>query len=97
MYTINNKINETSFNQLQASKILDIEAKEVLFISLEKDAIFPKHSSARDAHLLVLEGSVSFHINNNVYPIATNQMFNFPKDQEHWVETNENSKFIVIR
>jgi quercetin dioxygenase-like cupin family protein len=97
MYSINNKINNTVFKGLQASKILDIDAKEVLFISLEKDAVFPKHTSSRDANLLVLEGSISFHINNKVYLIKTNNIFNFPKDQEHWVEANENSKFIVIR
>ena len=97
MYTINNKINDSVFNQLQAGKILDIDAKEVLYISLEKGAVFPKHISPRDAILLVLEGAISFHINNEVFPIATHQVFNFPKDEEHWVETNENSKFIVIR
>ena len=97
MYTINNKINETDFSALQAGKILDIDAKEVLFISLEKGAVFPKHSSPRDANLLVLEGTISFHINNKVYSIAPNQIFNFPKNQEHWVETYESSKFIVIR
>jgi quercetin dioxygenase-like cupin family protein len=96
-YSINNKINETIYNEFQAGKILDINAKEVLFISLEKGSIFPKHNSSRDANLLVLEGSVSFHINNTVYQIANNQIFNFPKDQEHWVEANENSKFIVLR
>ena len=81
MYTINNKINETDFSALQAGKILDIDAKEVLFISLEKGSVFPKHSSPRDANLLVLEGTISFHINNKVYPIASNQIFNFPKNQ----------------
>ncbi len=96
-YSINNKINETIYNEFQAGKILDIDAKEVLYISLEKGAIFPKHKSPRDANLLLLEGAVSFHINNTMYPITTNQIFNFPKDEEHWVEAIENSKFIVVR
>ncbi|WP_296314620.1 cupin domain-containing protein [Winogradskyella sp. UBA3174] len=97
MYTINNEINETHFNALQAGKFLDINAKEILLISLEKGSVFPRHTSPRATHLLVLEGSISFHINNEVYPLKTHQVFDFPKDEEHWVETNENSKFIIIR
>ena len=97
MYKINNAINTTSFEGLQVGKLLDINAKEVLQISLEASAVFPKHTSPTDAHLLVLEGSISFFINRIEYKLNKHQLFQFPKDVEHWVEAHENSKFLIIR
>ena len=97
MYIINDAINLSDYDGLKAGKILDINAKEILHISLEKDTVFPKHISPRAAHLLVLEGSISFHINNKVYPLKTHQVFDFPQDEEHWVQSHENSKFLIIR
>ena len=97
MYTINNKINETNFKGLQAGKLLDIDAKEVLHINLEKDALFPEHTSPRDANLLVLEGAIVFYINNSEYSLSTHDIFNFPKEEVHSVSAIENSKFLIIR
>ena len=97
MYQTLDKINITDFNKLQAGKILDVNAKEILLISLEKDAVFPNHTSPTDAHLLVLEGAITFFINNNKYQLHKHQVFNFPKDVKHWVEASENSKFLIIR
>lgn len=97
MYKIDNTINLTDFKGLKAGKLLDIDAKEILSISLEKDTIFPKHTSPRDANLLVLEGSITFFINGLGYKLNKHQIFNFPKNKEHWVEANENAKFLIIR
>lgn len=97
MYAIKNTINETTFKGLQAGKLLDINAQETLLISLEKEALFPKHTSLRDANLIVLEGKISFFINSKVYKLSKYQVFDFPKNEEHWVEAIENSKFLIIR
>lgn len=97
MYTINDVINNTAFSGLLADKLLNIDAKEVLFISLAKDALFPNHTSPRDANLIVLEGSLSFFIKDNTYKLTKHQVFNFPKNEEHWVEAKEDSKFLIIR
>ena len=97
MYTINDAINLSLFDGLKAGKILDINAKEILCISLEKDSVFPKHTSPTDAHLLVLEGEINFFINDDTYTLKTHQIFNFPKDKAHWVEAIGNSKFLIIR
>ena len=97
MYKINDTINTTSFEGLQAEKLIDINAKEVLQISLEANTVFPKHTSPTDAHLLVLEGSISFFINKIEYKLNKHQIFYFPKEVEHWVEAHENSKFLIIR
>jgi len=97
MYQILDTINNTDFNKLQAGKLLDINAKEILFISLEKDTLFKKHTSPTDAHLLVLEGAITFFINDSEYLLEKHQVFSFPKDIEHWVEASKDSKFLIIR
>lgn len=97
MYIINNDINTEITEDFKASKLLDINAKEVLLINLKKGAIFPKHTSPRDTILLMLEGKTTFFINNSEVNLVKHQTFNFPKDEEHWVKANENSKFLIIR
>ena len=82
---------------MQAGKLLDIHAKEILHISLEKDALFPEHTAPRDANLLVLEGTIVFYINNSEYSLSSYDVFNFPKDEVHSVRAIENSKFLIIR
>lgn len=97
MYSINSTINTVDFDGLNASKLIDIDAKEILFICLEKDKLFPKHTSPRDVHIVVLEGEITFHINNTTYCLKQHDVFDFPKNEEHWVEAVQNSKFLVIR
>ena len=97
MYIINNEINSTTDTGLQAGKLLDVNAKEILHISLEANHEFPKHMSPRDAHLFVLEGDLIFYIHNLEYRLLKHQIFNFPKDEEHWVKAIQNSKFLIVR
>ena len=51
----------------------------------------------KDAHLLVLEGKVNFHINQEVYTLSEKQLFDFPKLVEHSGDALENSTFLIIR
>lgn len=97
MYQLNNAINTEIIEDFKASKLLDINAKEVLLIHLKKDAVFPKHTSPREAILLMLEGKVTFFINNSEVDIEKHQTFNFPKEEEHWVKAKDDSKFLIIR
>jgi len=97
MYEINDIINKTSFEGLQVGKLLDFNASEILQISLETNTVFPKHISPTDATLLVLEGKITFFINNTEYELLKHQIFKFPKNVEHWVKAITNSKFLIIR
>ncbi len=97
MYNINRTISNVAFNGLNASKLLDIDAQEILLISLEKGSQFPKHTSPRGVHIIVLEGEITFYINNKAYSLKQHDVFDFPKDDEHWVEATANAKFLVIR
>jgi quercetin dioxygenase-like cupin family protein len=97
MLEINDIINMTPFKEVSAQRISKLNAKEVLLISMAKNSVFAKHSSPRDATLIVIEGCISFFINKSEYKLSKNQIFTFAKDSEHWVETQENSKFLIIR
>lgn len=65
MYEISNQIASQSFDELQVQKLIKTNVFEILCISLEKEAIFPKHSSPTDAQLVVLEGDITFYINGH--------------------------------
>ena len=66
-------------------------------ISIAKDAIFPTHESHEDAHLVVLQGRIIFHIEGNPIELHEQQEFSFPKKTEHWVKAKEDAKFLIIR
>lgn len=97
MFQILNTINTTDYERVQSLKLANSENVEVLHISLEKEAILKKHTSPKDALLIVLEGQIAFHINNNSHILKKHQLFNFAKNDEHWVEAKEHSNFIIIR
>jgi len=97
VFQILDDINIKGYKGVQVSKISKSENTEILHISLEKDAILKKHTSPKDALLIVLEGEISFHINNNTFVLIKHQIFNFAKNIEHWVESHENSNFLIIR
>tara|TARA_R110002012_G_scaffold283304_1_gene473547 strand:- start:74004 stop:74297 length:294 start_codon:yes stop_codon:yes gene_type:complete len=97
MYTIDTRIKDQSFNALQVQKLVKTDHIEILSISLEKGAVFPKHTSATDAELVVLQGCIVFHINKKDFELSTQEHFSFPKEVAHWVEATEDSKFLIIR
>ncbi len=97
MYKINTKINEQEYKGLQIQKLKQLSNFEILSISLEKGAKFPEHTSPEDAELIVLDGEIIFHINDEVYNLTLHQSFSFPKETPHWVLAKKNSKFLIIR
>lgn len=97
MYTIQNTIKTQEYNKLQVQKLTKNDTFEILSISLEKDAIFPTHTSPTDAQLIVMEGDIIFHIHGEPYHLKAQEHFSFPKETEHWVSANENSKFLIVR
>lgn len=97
MYETSNQIFDQEYDKLQVQIVIETPNFDILSISLEKDAIFPNHSSPTDAELIVLEGSIVFHIDDEPYQLSKQQRFSFPKQTEHWVKANENSKFLIIR
>ena len=96
MYQTTDLFGHEEYQGLQFSKITPSNP-EIICISLEKDAIFKKHVSPADVHLVMLEGSIDFYINNTSYTLHAQQLFKFPKDTEHWVKARDNSKFLILR
>ncbi|MCW5517178.1 cupin domain-containing protein [Muriicola sp. Z0-33] len=97
MYELNNIIASLAFNGLQVKQLIKTSFLEILCISLENGAIFPEHTSPRDAELIVLEGEITFFINEQQFDLHKYQHFRFPKEVRHWVQATENSKFLIIR
>jgi quercetin dioxygenase-like cupin family protein len=97
MYQVNNQINDQEYKGLQIRKLKEHSNLEILSISLEKGSKFPEHTSPEDAKLMLLEGEIIFHINNEAYNLTPHQSFSFPKETPHWVLAKKNSKFIIIR
>jgi quercetin dioxygenase-like cupin family protein len=97
MYQINDKIPTQEYRDLQVLKIIKTPKFEILCISLEGGSQFPEHTSPADAQLIVLEGAIDFHINNERFHLKKHQHFDFPRATAHRVEALENSKFLIIR
>lgn len=97
MYETSNQIADQKYDKLQVRIVVETPRFDILSISLEKDAVFPKHSSPNDAQLVVLEGTITFYIDNESYPLTKYQCFSFPKHTEHWVKATLDSKFLIIR
>ena len=96
-YEVDNTIRKQAFKGLQVVKLVSNDTLEILSISLEKGAVFPRHDSPKDAHLIMLSGHIDFHINETLHVLVDGQHFNFPKNKEHWVAAREHSKFLIIR
>ena len=97
MCEISNQIAEQKYNGLQVQKAVETSRFDILSISLEKDALFPEHSSPTDAELIVLEGEIIFYIEDESYQLTEYQRFSFPKKTLHWVKAKTNSKFLIVR
>lgn len=92
-----NTIIETRIDGLKASKLFSSDSTETLLITLEKDKLFPTHTSPRTTLLVVLVGEIDFHIENKTINLATHQTFTFEKNVEHHVTALKDSKFLIIR
>lgn len=97
MIHIDQLIKEIPYNGLSVKKIFKNEAAETLLISLEKDHHFPEHTSPRDTLLVLLDGSITFKIQNNEYSLNRQDSINFPANEPHSVDATEDSKFLIIR
>ena len=97
MHTILDTINLTSYKDLKISKLIDVNATQVMKVVMEKGAHFPKHHSKTDVTLVILEGKISFYISGQEFPLQKHQVFQFPKDEEHYLTALENSKFLLIK
>ena len=88
---------DTPIIGLNVANIFKSDSTETLLISLEKNKLFPTHSSPKSTFLVVLEGDIDFHINQESINLVQHQTYTFDKELEHYVTANQNSKFLIIR
>ena len=97
MHTIIDTINLTEYKGFKISKIADVAATQIMKVTMETGSEFPKHASKTDVTLIVLEGKISFFINEQQFDLVKHQVFEFPKEEIHYVNALENSKFLLVK
>lgn len=97
MYKINNTLRDFTFDGLTVTVVSKTETCEALLITLEKDALFPEHTSPRETVLLMLVGAINFSISAQEFLIEEGNSFSFPAHEKHQVVAKENAKFLIIR
>jgi quercetin dioxygenase-like cupin family protein len=97
MYEINNTLRNSTFDGLTVTVVSKSETCETLLITLEKDTLFPEHTSPRDALLVMLAGAINFSISERELLVQEGQSFSFPAHEKHHVVAKEDSKFLIIR
>ena len=97
MYTTNNILLEQKFDELQIKQLIRTSNYEVLSVTLEAGCMFPEHSSPSDTHIIMLEGEVYFGVNNEVFHLTAQQVFDFQANAKHFVKALTNAKFLIIR
>lgn len=97
MYHNDTIISTLPFDKLQLHKLAKNLHFEILAFSLEKEAVFPEHTSHTDAHLAVLEGDLWLYKYGSSHRLKKHHHLSFPKAIKHWVKANKNLKFLIIR
>ena len=96
-YKIDTTVSSTIYKGLTINKLFNHQFAEVLLICLEKNGLFPKHDSPRNAMLQMLEGEITVHINQKTFVVKNQESFRFPAKEVHSVTAQQNSKFLIIR
>ncbi|MCK0131526.1 cupin domain-containing protein [Flavobacteriaceae bacterium F08102] len=92
-----NSIINTDINGLNVTKIFSSETTDTLLITLEKNKVFPTHSSPKSTLIVVLEGIIDFHIEDKTITLGKHQTYTFNKDIKHHVTALNDAKFLIIR
>ena len=97
MTSLSNTIIETGFEGKTVIKLAKHETYDIVLITLESGAKIPPHVANRDAQLIMLEGQIDFHIQDQKYTLNAHQIISFDKEVQHWVEAIADSKFILVK
>ena len=97
MLTINNIIKDTNYDGVSFKKLSSNTASETILVSMEKGAEVPRHVADKDAQLIMLEGKIEFHIEDQIHELKDHQVLNFKANVIHWVAALINSKFLIIK
>jgi len=94
---IENVIDQIEYDQIQSSRLVTNGEQQVNILSLEKGSEIPKHTSTKDATIVVLEGHLLFNNAGEDYDLKAFDTFSFGTADEHAVKAIENAKFLLIQ
>ena len=98
------------YNVLKAKDLAELDndrlfRKEVLMqnndscfdiISIKKDEIIDTHTAEADAAVYVLDGEIEIHFDAQKFEVNKGELLMFKKDEQHKVDTKNDSKFFLI-
>lgn len=89
---------DISYNGLTIKRIPVNTTTETLLVTLESGHHFPKHESPQPALLIVMEGIISFDLEDETQQILHPfESYQIPARLPHTVVALSNARFIIIR
>jgi len=92
-----NNILKKEFEGLKVEKIFKSETCEALIIRLQANHTLPKHSTPKEALLVIHQGEVVFRIMGEESVLVSGDTYKIPVNEEHSVTANTDSVFLITR
>ena len=90
-------IDEQAFEGLKVEKLLKSETCETILIRIEANHSLPKHSTPKEALLIMHKGEATFHIKGKDIALKSGDTFNIPIHIEHSVFAKKDTILFIIR
>jgi quercetin dioxygenase-like cupin family protein len=94
---IENVLNQIEYNKIQSNRLVTNGEQQVNILSLEKGSKIPKHTSTKDATIIILEGNLLFSTGGKDHNLKAFDTFSFGVMDEHAVKAIESVKFLLIQ
>jgi len=85
------------FNGLTTEKLLKTDTAEAIMINIESGSSLPKHSTPKEALLLMFSGEATYTINGEETQLTAGITFKIPVNIEHAITAKKDSIIFVIR
>ncbi len=85
------------FNGLTTEKLLKTDTAEAIMINIEAGSSLPKHSTPKEALLLMFSGEASYTMNGVETHLTPGVTFIIPTNIEHAIVAKKDSIIFVIR
>jgi phage shock protein E len=80
-----------------SSKIFDSGSCKVMELALEQGGEIKTHTTPVDALLIIVEGTIEFHISGEVFTMKKQDAFKIPATIPHSLAAMENSRMLLIK
>ncbi|MDH5475310.1 MAG: cupin domain-containing protein [Cyclobacteriaceae bacterium] len=92
-----NTIAKKEFDGLKVEKIFKSPTCETILVRLQKSHTFPKHTTPKEALIVIHQGEVVFNIKGESSTLVTGDTYEIPINEEHSVVATTDAIFLIIR